>query len=522
MANDPSLAGRFAKLDALRQAHLNRARYCSELTIPSLLPKQGSDENTPLPTPYQGLGARCVNNLASKLLLTLFPPNSPFLKMAIRPDVLERLKEQLGDDKFKTDVETKMATVERRIAQKFETDASRVQAFRILRLCVCTGDVLLEFPKTGGLRYFRLDKYVVRRTPSGDPIEILIKEKITMDEIPEGVAATIKEKHTDKDAVETVDLITQYRLQGNPDDSKSRWKMTQECGGVMVSGVSGDYPKDECPVIPLPWTLADGENYGRGHVEEYLGDLISLESLTKSIVEGSAAAARILFLCDPNGSTNPKDLEDVPNGGATTGNKDDITVLQLEKYGDFRIAAETIDKLERRLSMAFLLQETVQRQAERVTAQEIQYMAQQLEDSLGGIYSVLAQSFQMPLARRYLKRMSSTGEIPKFPTSVEVMITTGFEALGRGHDLAKLQGFLNDLMPLKELLLGKVRPETLVLMLANARGVDTSELLKTAEQEEAEANAEKETAMAAELGPAMINQMGGIAKANAGQTNTPN
>ena len=42
--------------------------------------------------------------------------------------------------------------------------------------------------------------------------------------------------------------------------------------------------------------MVDGEDYGRGRVEEFLGDLQSLESLTQAITEGSAAAAKVVFL----------------------------------------------------------------------------------------------------------------------------------------------------------------------------------------------------------------------------------
>ena len=39
----------------------------------------------------------------------------------------------------------------------------------------------------------------------------------------------------------------------------------------------------------------DGESYGRGRVEEFIGDLKSLEALSQALVEGSAAAAKVVF-----------------------------------------------------------------------------------------------------------------------------------------------------------------------------------------------------------------------------------
>ena len=66
-----------------------------------------------------------------------------------------------------------------------------------------------------------------------------------------------------------------------------------ELNGITVPGSEGSYTKKKCPFLALRFTSMDGEDYGRGYVEEYLGDLKSLESLTQSIVEGSAAAAKV-------------------------------------------------------------------------------------------------------------------------------------------------------------------------------------------------------------------------------------
>ena len=65
---------RYRQLEQTRQSYLDRARDCSELTIPSLIPPDVHNETSDLYTPFQGIGARGVNNLASKLSLALMPP----------------------------------------------------------------------------------------------------------------------------------------------------------------------------------------------------------------------------------------------------------------------------------------------------------------------------------------------------------------------------------------------------------------------------------------------------------------
>ena len=66
-----SIGSRYTKLGEKRQHYLDRARECSELTIPSLIPDDSFHHSSDLYTPYQSVGARGVNNLASKLLLLL-------------------------------------------------------------------------------------------------------------------------------------------------------------------------------------------------------------------------------------------------------------------------------------------------------------------------------------------------------------------------------------------------------------------------------------------------------------------
>ena len=146
------------------------------------------------------------------------------------------------------------------------------------------------------------------------------------------------------------------------------WKVWQEINGNLIPDSEGFYPLDKNPFIPLRFSRIDGEDYGRGYVEEYLGDLQSLESLQRALVEGSAAAAKVLFLVNPNGTTRAKTLAESPNGAIAQGNAADVSVLQLQKFNNFRVVQESIKKIEERLGHAFLLTSGVARNAERVTA----------------------------------------------------------------------------------------------------------------------------------------------------------
>lgn len=474
-----SVAGRYAQLESARDAFLQRAREAALLTIPTLVPPDGHNGSTEYDTPYQSVGSRGVNNLASKLLLTLLPPNSPFFRLVIDDYDLA----QVAGPEARGAVEEALGRIERAGLSEIEGSAVRVPVFEALKQLVVAGNALVYMPKKDGMKVYRLDRYVVKRDAMGNVLEIITKESVSPLMLDEQTRAllTDPEDRNNKD----YDLYTYVRLEGK------KWKVHQEVQGIEIPGSAGSYPKDRCPFIPLRFSRIDGEDYGRGFVEEYIGDLRSLEALTQAIVEGSAASAKVLFLVRPNGTTKAKNLAQSPNGAIVTGDANDVSTLQVQKAGDFRVALETSRQITERLSFAFLLNSSVQRNAERVTAEEVRYMAQELETALGGVYSILSQEFQMPLVNLIIARLESQGKMPKMPKdTVKPTIVTGMEALGRGQDLNKLAQFLQYLQPLgPEVIAGSLNIDDYIDRLGASLGIDTNGLVKSAEQKQQEEQA---------------------------------
>lgn len=91
MEQNLTARARYSKLETIRQPYLDRARDSAEFTIPSLMVRDGYGSSTKLYTPYQGIGARGLNNLASKLLLALLPPNQPFFRLSLDEFTIQNL-----------------------------------------------------------------------------------------------------------------------------------------------------------------------------------------------------------------------------------------------------------------------------------------------------------------------------------------------------------------------------------------------------------------------------------------------
>jgi hypothetical protein len=474
-------AQRFAVLSPLRDPFLLRGRECAKLTIPALLPPLGFNATTRLPTPWQSMGARGVNNLDAKMLLTLFPPNTPCFRLAVDDFQLEQLTHQTG---MRALVEKALNKVERAVVSEIEGSAMRPGLGEALKQLIVTGNVLIYVKREGGIRVYRLDQYVCKRDPSGNLLEIVTHERISPLEVPasirDAVLAEVKPEDRQKASGDnTLDLYTHIQR------TEAGWKISQEVCGHEIPGSQGTYPEGKSPWLALRFITIDGEDYGRGYVEEYLGDLRSLEALQKAIVQGAAAAAKVLFLVKPNGSTKPKVLTESESGDVRIGNKDDVTVLQMDKYADFKVALELRNDLVRTLSFAFLLNSAVQRNAERVTADEIRYMAQELEASLGGIYSTMSVELQLPFITVVMHNLTVRGRLPALPgDSIRPVVTTGVDAIGRGNDLTKLTTLFTTVRDAlgEQVAQTYIKSEDAIERLGAALGIDTDGLIRTEEE----------------------------------------
>ena len=505
--------GRYESSETQRELFLERARDSAKLTLPTLIPDNNYGASTKYKTPYQGIGARGVNNLASKLLLSLVPPNAPFFRLKMDDFVIKEIE---GDESLKTNIEEGLSQIERAIMTDIDVMSDRVAIFEALKHLIVAGNVLL-FVGENGIRVFPLSRYVVKRDPSGNVMEIITKECLAPNALPEEIRNEVVENL--KADEKTVDIFTHIQR------VKDKFKVFQEVKGMPIPKTQGSFPIDKSPYIPLRFNRVDGEDYGRGYVEEYYGDLKSLEGLTRAIVEGSAAASKVLFMVAPNGTTRARKLAESPNGAIIEGSSNDVSVLQVNKFADFRIAYDTMNRIETRLQFAFLLNSSIQRNAERVTASEIRFMAEDLEQSLGGIYSILSNEFQLPFVMRKMFMMEKNKKLPVLPKAgVRPSIVTGLEALGRGNDKNRLISFLRTLAETlgAETISKYINVTDAISRLATSEGIDPKGLVRNEQDIQAEMQAQMEQQQAQQLGQAGINvaaqKLGNLPTENLGES----
>lgn len=497
-----TLAARYKELEFSREPFLQRARKCAALTIPTLLTEVGFNSTSDVITPYSAFGARAVNNLSSKLLLTLLPPTGSFFKLSVDDYTASELGATDKGQKSLAEIENSFSTMERAVMAHIESSAIRINTFEAIKSLIVTGTVLCKVLDKG-MRVFHLDQHVICRDAEGNVTEFITKEcvsKNTLDsEILEQIEESVSEEKKNEDEVEIYTVVCL--------EEANRWTTWQEISDIEITGTRGTYTDDTLPYLPLRMNAIANESYGRGMVEEYLGDFISLESLTQAIVEASAAMSRILFLVNPNsGLTNKADIADAPNGAVRDGVASDVTVLQVNKFNDLQISEGLRAKLTEDLSKAFMLGSTIQRQGDRVTATEIRYMIQDLETSLGGTYSVLAEEFQKRLVHIVIGKLEKAKLIPLVPKSAKLSIITGLEGLGRGAELQKLQEFVGGLLQVfgPQITAQIIDTQEYAKRTAAALAINAKDLIKAPETVSQEDNTNMMRGLAGKLGPSVV------------------
>lgn len=422
---------RYTNLRSTRDQYLDRGREYSRMTLPYILPDTDSDRGADAnQLGYQSIGSQAVNHLANKLTTTLFPVQKSFFKLEFEESVKKDL-ENAGYNP--TRLSEILVEAEKRVESLQDKIACRVAYVNAFKNLLISGNVLLYLPTNDNLQAIKLNRYCTRRSSSGKLVELVIEERKHFSGMSQEVQDTLKRLKgpgvCQKD--QEVTLYTWVYRTG-----PYTFGVTQSAIGIQIKPWQ-EIAEIDLPWIPLMWNHTHGEDYGRGRVEDHSGDLYVIEFLSEAIAKGMALMADIKYLLKRGSTIDIDEIATAPTGEWVYGNIEDIGVLQLEKYADFTPIAEVLDSYKRRIGQAFLINSAVRRDRERITTVELRIDAQELETSLGGVYSLLAQTMQVPLAYRYLKEV-------KFPLSEEgvtPLIVTGLAALGRTGELSKIRDF---------------------------------------------------------------------------------
>jgi len=501
-----TLAELYEKLEPRREPYLRRARDAASLTVPTLFPEQGHDGQWDFDDPFQSIGAMGVASVSSKFQLTMFPPGLDFFEIQLDPQSVadaERAGQNTQIQQAKKDSELRTQI----IAYHLEGEAFRARMSEVFPNLVVGGNILLREKKDGtGLRLHRLPSYVCDVDGEDNLLAVVVRERVSRRGLPPDLLAVVSKKD------DPVDIYTGWlKREGSP--IYDAW---QEYDNKAIANTRAEYPTRELlPVHPARFDPCCGEPYGRGLVDRMIGDIASLEGLAQSTVELAAEAARLVWLHNPNGPTTPEMLAEAPNGAHRWGNAEDVTALKLDKNGDMQLVLGAGQGLRNDLQTAFFMRQSIQRDAERVTAVEIQTLAQELDETMGGAYSILSAEIQLPILRMTEARLVKAGKLPavKEGSGVKTRIIAGLEGLGRGIRLRQMSTFLTSAsrVPPDEAMGFDIDRRKVLEELAHSSGVGTR-YLRTTEQASALRKARSAQIAQQQLGPEMVRQGGQIVR----------
>ena len=467
--------GKYSQLTSGRTQFLDTAVECSELTLPYLV-RQDDDAKgkRTLLQPYQSVGAKAVVTLAAKLMLAMLPPQTAFFKLQVRDD---KLGETL-DPMMRSELDLSFSKIERLIMDYIAASSDRVVVHQALKHLIVSGNALIFMGKDG-LKHYPLNRYVVERDGNGNVIEIITKELVSRKVLglapPPNTEPNGEYGATEDDA----EVYTCVKM----DESSGNWRWHQEVDDMILAGSQSTAPKNASPWLVLRFNTVDGEDYGRGRVEEFIGDLRSLDGLSQALVEGASVASKVVFLVSPSATTKPGTLAKAGNGAIIQGRPEDVGVVQVGKTADFSTAANLASSIEKRILEAFLVMNV--RNAERVTAEEVRLTQLELEQSLGGLFSLLTVEFLVPYLNRTLLILQRTNQIPRLPKDVvRPKIVAGINSLGRGQDNESLTRFIATVAQTlgPDALMKYIDPSEAIKRLAAAQGIDVLNLVRTPDQ----------------------------------------
>lgn len=476
LTNDFTLKKDFEQLDHERSSILTRAEKYAGWTLPSVFPLNEINDNDEIQYDFQSVGAGAVTNLANKVMMALFQPSRPFFRMNLTEKQKAEIKAATGLDE--PAMEKAIAKAERAATERLNKKHGRVTLTEAIILLIITGNALLALPKNEKLSVYTLRDYVVTRDLRGGLVKLIIREQKKLAALSDDLQATalglgITDPHVQ------MELYTCAQRVG-----KDKYIVWQELNDIAYAHKAvGMYSESNLPWLPLTWNLAKKQDYGNGLVENYAGDFHTISTLAETILDFTAAATDIKNLVNPAGATDVDEIAQAASGDYVNGVEGDIFSYSPDVKFQADFLTNRFKDTERRIAVAFLMNSVVTRDAERVTAEEIRMQAQELEGSLGGVYSRMAVDLQQPLAT-YL--MSEEQELFK---DVEPTIVTGLESLSRMSDVDRLRAFVQDAIAFADLpeeMAIRLKYGGVLQRLSAGHGVDTDGILATEKEVEAE------------------------------------
>lgn len=445
--NSKTLQDRWTRLEGKKASILRLCEDYASYTLPDVFPPKNVDQ-VELQLMIDPIGARAVNHLSNRVVSVLYQPNQPFFKLEVDQKSLMQAAALIGaeDDvsigKLKEKIDSELAKVESEAIKHMDMVAYRPAAVQAAKLLIITGNALMFHPENEPVQVFNLRDYCVLRDHTGAAIEIMTREYKAFETFNDEVQSMLRmsKKKNDYDDDSEVCIYTRVRLEND-----GKYHLYQAANDIDLDS-HAVWTKKECPYIPLMWDHIKGEDYGRGYTAAFAGAFHGLKVLSAALLNIAGIMADLKYLVNPSSYVDVKKLNESPPGSYHSGKEGDVVAIQQNKQADAQFIQSVIQNYEKQIAEAYLLNASAVRDAERVTAEEVKMQAQELETSLGGIYSRLASIWQKPTADIVLAQIGFSSAAT---SNITPQIVTGMDSLSRQAEMDNFRMWVSDMQLLE-------------------------------------------------------------------------
>jgi hypothetical protein len=493
VSNEPNqIKAEWSEMITLRQPYLDRAKTYSKLTLKYLYPDVSTDTETAtldLQGDWQIDGPLLTNHLANMYMQTLFPPNRSFFKLNLSAEEMENLRANSGLSKAA--IEFALSRAEDDARKLMLNIGGRPALLDAIKHIIVSGNALVYYPEKGKLQAYALDEYVVQRDPDGEITNLITRDNKGFLTLPEDMRNLVRQElniRPEDEEKTNVNLYTRIKLSPDSIDQEDpTYVIQQAVDQFPFQDSEVEMKRTEIRWIPIGWHRTRRESYFRGLIELIYPALYNVSVLTEAVVKGIAVITDIKLLVEPDSIIDIPTLNSSGPGTYHYGEAGAVNPVQVGNIGDWSFITQVIDSFVTKLSKAFLM--AVPRNSERTTAEEIRLMMRELETSHGGVFGVLSQTLQLQLSRLLLKGI----DLDLNGTSIEPVILTGMDAMGRSTNNDNMRMFAEDLTmydaipdAFKDLIVAR----DMFIDLASGRDVDFTRWTKTPEELEQDAQAQ--------------------------------
>lgn len=506
MAKNKTLRERFQELDSLRSEILDKAYEQAMFTIPSLYPNryhQGNVDPVALPELYSSKAGNNSKDLANATVNALVPPNdTPFYELHVSEELDEAEADFLREE---------VVEVERKILDTLQASNLREKVYTALLNSIVMAGSLVQQTEINKFKVYHPAHFLIRRDGDGNPVEYRTVDWVVTELLDDDMAGVAGGK-TPHQVGGTEPLYTYIYKDGD------KWSVEREFRDIKYE-TDKSYDENVLPYTHFGWNPVEGEDYARSLVEDNMGTIRSLEMVCKALAEGIAAGSEGRILIDPSSNTTEDDFLGTENWSFVSANPESVGSWQPSTIQTIGVALQAKEVYERELDKNFMTASASDLTGERVTAFQINQVANERTQKQGGTLAVLEGNLRSIVYRTLFLLIDNDEVDPAFKELIDegaitISIKSGVDAYGRQADVLRMDAVLERASQFPEMV-GKLDLSEFMIAYIQNSGLDQERFTKSETQEQQEADNLRRAQAAQQATDKAIDVAGNIAEQQA-------